>query len=1166
MGDNSENRPYTNIAALNFPIELKARARASGFDTVFVDSLALPASFFGLFNDDEKYRRSVESYAKWRIDFAPPADFLLTEKETTIISVMEKIVNRGRLTRLSGELEQEIFTILKRKDSNYSKKVAINSFLNYHLPNIPNEWHDGEKRPVLGNMTAEEYFYKNVFLKTVGQKYAKDILPQVLFESLVIDKKNVGRSVLLQRLDFLITHGDTAIAVEIDDPTHSNHKEKDNERDKILEKSGLPTYRVNAEDLAGGTGAVPALVEKLKEMYNNPVVGGIDKTLIGIKLAHQFQMILIETLKHGKIKIGERTRMAFDPKNIPALSAKEQNLILNVALSDLQELSHNIGKLYRDANYAFDEVKLVEFGDKTDLVITVNDNLDFAPESIIYIQDISYPLALLQNKFLKITKQKLVVNEKALSFVLNYIYRFNEFRPNQIDGIKQTIEGCDSIVLLPTGSGKSVVYQLLSYIMPGLVLVIDPITSLIEDQVDNLTRMGADRVLGITAATDNKGLLAMAMVAGHYNLVFMSPERLQIEGFRQALKKLCARSVVPVCAIDEAHCVSEWGHDFRTSYLNLANNCRSLLKTVDGGPAILALTGTASEAVLRDMERDLGISDDFVIRPSSFDRKEIEFMVVPVESAMKNVALERIVEVDLPKKFGMKFDDFYETCGDKTMSGIVFCPHVGGKYGVMQVLSDLHGMGVEAKEYAGRKPKNNPMDEEEWSEYKTSIAKQYKDNVFPLLAATKSFGMGIDKSNIRYTIHYGLPQSIEAFYQEAGRAGRDKEKAYSYVIVSNDYPEHNKHLLGPSSSLKEMKKSMDEHKWNEDDVDRMLFFHTNAFAGVEEELAEAKNVLSKIGDISKPRTVRISSFQADREKVEKVIYRLSILGVVRDYTVDFSSNEFSIDLGGFDKKAIIEKYGAYVRGYQDDDNFVESAKSAILNIDTNEPVEFVLRALEILLRDFVYNIIEQSRRSAFLQLLEVTRAAAKISDEKARSKMVREEILRYLGNTQIDLVRKISEAPDDLFQIREIVAGLSAKKRADLYAEVGRELQAYPQHPGLLFARAYIRAVTDTGDVVEIADVILAVSKFGLELYRIDRKKIVEAVSEMMNVLAMKDEEKYVELLNIIFQSDKIDREVLMGIAEKVPTGFKSVVMMNLLNKTMENLNITGKDEPWRVM
>ncbi|MBQ3440964.1 RecQ family ATP-dependent DNA helicase [Candidatus Saccharibacteria bacterium] len=1168
--EGKENRPYTNVAALNFPVELLARARASGFETVFMDTMALPADFFGLFNDDEEFRKNMESFAKWRIDFVPPAGFLssgfLSEKETAIISVIEKIVNRGRLTRLSLKLEQEVFGILKMKDGNFGKKVAVNSFLNYHLPNIPNEWHDGAKRPVLDNMTAEEYFYKKIFVGTLGMKYAKDILPQVSFESLVIDKKNLQSSVLSQRVDFLITHGNAAIAVEIDDPTHSNHKEKDDERDKILEKNGLPVFRIEAEDLAGGMGAVPALVRKLKEMYSDSVTGGIDKSLIGIKLAHQFQMILIELVKHGEIKIGERVRVAFDSKNIPSLSAKEQNLILTAALDDLRELSHNVGKLYRDANYAFDNVKIVEVGSKADYVITVNDNYDFEPSKIIYLQDISYPLPLIQNKFPKLVKQKLVVNEKALLFLLNYIYRFEGFRPNQIDGIRQTIEGNDSIVLLPTGSGKSVVYQLLSYIMPGVAIVVDPITSLIEDQVDNLMRMGADRVLGVTAATANKSFLARAMVAGHYNLVFMSPERLQIEGFRWALKKLCTRNVVPVCAIDEAHCVSEWGHDFRTSYLNLANTCRNLLKTRGDSPCILALTGTASEAVLRDMERDLGIDDDYVIRPTSFDRKEIEFVVVPVESSAKNVALEKIVEVDLPKKFGMDFDEFYETNGSDTMSGIVFCPHVGGKYGIMQILADLHGMGVEAKEYSGKKPKNNPMNEDEWSEYKTSIVKQYKDNVFPTLVATKSFGMGIDKPNIRYTIHYGLPQSIEAFYQEAGRAGRDREKAYSYVIVSNDFPEHNKHLLGPSSSLMDMKRSMDEHKWNGDDVDRMLFFHTSAFGGIEEELALTRNVLKKIGDISKSREVRIASFQADREKTEKVIYRLSILGVVKDYTVDFSANEFSVKLTGFDKKSIVENYGKYVRGYQDDDNFVEAARSVIENIATDEPVEFVIEALDVLLRDFVYNIIERSRRSAFLQLLEVATAAAKISDEKARSRMVREEILRYLGNTHIDLVRQITDAPDDLVQVLGIVDGLSVKKQADLYAEVGRSLQAYPQHPGLLLARAYIRITTNTGEVVEIADIITAVTKFGLELYRINRKKIVDVVSGMMDVLLMKDKNKYMELLNILFQNDTIDREVLMGIGEKVPTGFKSIVMMNLLNKAMEELNILRKDDLWRAM
>lgn len=1166
-GDRDEpgdNRPYTNIAALNFPIELEARPRASGYKTVFVDSMALPKNFFGMFNGNDEYRKSVESFAKWRIDFTPNNNPVLSEKETTIISVIEKIVNRGRLTRLSGELEKTVLKATKSKDDgDYDEEIAITSFKDYHLPNIPNEWHDGAKRGNLGGMTAEEYFYQNVFIETVGEDHAKDALPQVFFRSLVIDKTDVNDAILSQRIDFLITHECDSIAVEIDDPTHSNHRQKDDERDTILEKNGLTVYRINAEDLSSGSDSISALTKKLKEMYEDVVdADEIYESLIGTKLAHQFQMVLIELVKHGKIKYGEKAHIAFEPKNIPNVTPETQRIILDAALKDLQELSHNICKLYQTTSYAFDGFQIVD--DKADYLITVNDNYDYKQSSIIYIQDISYPLPLQQNKFPKITKQDLVADEKALCFVLNYIYRFNNFRPNQIDGIRQTIEGDDSIVLLPTGSGKSVVYQLLSYIMPGMVIVVDPITSLIEDQVDNLIRMGADRVLGITASTQNKGFLQRAMESGHFNLVFMSPERLQIDGFRESLRKLCSWSVIPVCAIDEAHCVSEWGHDFRTSYLNLANTCRNLLKTRHGTPCIIALTGTASEAVLKDMERDLGISDSYVIRPKSFDRKEIEFIVVSAQSNMKNTALERIIKQDLPTKFGMNFNKFYEPNGDKTMSGIIFCPHVGGKYGIMQILSDMNSLGINTKEYSGSRPKNSPMSDSEWANHKTAVAKQYKSNAFPLLAATKSFGMGIDKPNIRYTIHYGLPQSIESYYQEAGRAGRDRRQAYSYVIVSNDYPDHNMRLLGPSSSLADMKRSMDEHKWNGDDVDRMLFFHTNSFGGVEDELMEARNVLNKIGDIDKARFVTISSFQSDREKVEKVIYRLSILGVVEDYTIDFATNEFNITLNDFDKDAIINNYGAYVRRYQDDDNFVRNAESSIESIDGSDPTKFVLKALDVLLREFVYNIIERSRRSAFEQLLEVTTNASKITDEKLRSKMVREEILRYLGNTQVDLVKKISDSPGDLRQIKPLVDKLSTKKQQDLYAEVGRALQAYPQHPGLLLSRAYIRILNSIEDVNEIADTISAVIRFGFQLYRIDNNQITTTISNVINTLSKKDKKNYAELVNIISQDEKIDQEIRNGLEEKVPDEFKSIVLLNRINETMAQLNTIGKDDIWQ--
>ena len=355
-----DNRPYVNIAALDFPVELEVRPRASGFETVFIDSMALPKNFFNMLDDDE-YRKSVESFAKWRIDFTPGDHPPLSEKETTIISIIEKIINRGRLTRLSEKLEKVVLKATKSEDDgSYNKAIALMSFKDYHLPNIPNEWHDGVKRGDLGDMTAEEFFYKNIFIKIAGENHAKDALPQVLFKSLIIDKTNVSSAILSQRVDFLITHECDAIAVEIDDPTHSNHKQKDNERDAILEQNGLSVFRVDIKDLAAGGISATPLAERLKKMYLDAVdTDEIYESLIGIKLAHQFQMVLIELVKHGKIGYGKKVRLTFDPKNIPNLTEKTQKTILEAALEDLQELSQNICKLYQTPYNAFDNFELV---------------------------------------------------------------------------------------------------------------------------------------------------------------------------------------------------------------------------------------------------------------------------------------------------------------------------------------------------------------------------------------------------------------------------------------------------------------------------------------------------------------------------------------------------------------------------------------------------------------------------------------------------------------------------------------------------------------------------------------------------------------------------------------------------------------------------------------
>lgn len=1166
----NKNRPYLNVATLNFPVELRARPRSDGFETIFIDGIALPSDVFAMFNGNESFKRSVASFAKWRMDFAQDACHELTDKETAIISVIEKIVNRGRLTRLSEKLERAIFR--ETKDAvggSYNEETILSTLEHYNSPNIPNELLDGSERDELNGLSAEEYFYSEIFINIAGEWNVKDVLPQAHLDSLVIEKEDVDRIVLSQRVDFLITHGDRAIVVEIDDPTHYGHFQKDDERDKLLEKNGLKVFRVDAEDLACKGPTTMALVKELEAMYGDvDVYEGsyvdVYDSLIATKLAHQFQVVLIELIKCGKLKYGQNVKVGFNYHNIPCLESRIQRATLRAALDDLRELSRNICKLYRSEEGAFDGI---EIADKDpDYFITINDNYDYDPRKIIYIQDISFPLPIIQNTFYQIKRQRLAFDEDALGFLLKYIYRFDGFRPNQIDGIRQTIEGYDTIVLLPTGSGKSVVYQLLSFVMPGMVLVFDPIISLIEDQIDNLSRIGVDRALGITANTEYKPQLMLAMAMGHYSMAFVSPERLQMEGFRSALARLSSRSVIPVCAIDEAHCVSEWGHDFRLSYLNLANTCRHLLKSEGAPPCILALTGTASEAVLKDMERDLQIDDSYVIRPDSFDRKEIEFIVVPSLSTDKQSALTQILSKDLPRKFGVGLYNFFQANGDDTMSGIVFCPHVNGKYGVESIRSCCNNLGIDTEIYAGSKPKYMPGSEDDWSKHKASTAKRFKDNDFSLLAATKSYGMGIDKPNIRYTIHYGLPQSIEAYYQEAGRAGRDRKKSYSYVIVSNDYPESNKKVLSPSSSIGDMQESMDSHKQFGDDVDRMLFFHTRAFEGVEDEIESATKVLDKIGKIGSARLVTVAEFKDDREKFERVIYRLAVLGIVEDYTVDFAAKEFNITLNEFSKKAVVKCYGEYVRRYQDDEEFVRSQQALIECIDDYDSNKFTLEALRVLLKEFVYNIIERSRRNAFAQLLEVTTNAAKIEDESKRSQLMRQEILRYLGNTQVNTVKRISDNPRNLRQIKTLVDKLKPDKRKDLYAEVGRTLQAYPQHPALLLSQIYIRILNGTDGASNIVDAIITVIDFGRKNYNIDDEQMVSAISSIVNKLGELNKKEYVDLINILSQTDQIDDELRARLLGNVLPVAQPIARMNYVNKMTEKLRCLGKDGVWRTM
>lgn len=333
--------------------------------------------------------------------------------------------------------------------------------------------------------------------------------------------------------------------------------------------------------------------------------------------------------------------------------------------------------------------------------------------------------------------------EQKLRQTLKQYWAFDSFRPLQLEAITSALNGNDTLVLLPTGGGKSIIYQLPTLVSEGLCLVITPLISLMKDQIDAL------RAKGINAIAIHSGLTSRQIdialdncVYGDVKFLYIAPERISSESFRMRLDKMNVCFV----AVDEAHCISQWGYDFRPSYLRIAR-----IRQIKPDVPIIALTASATPNVVEDIMSKLTFSTKNIFR-STFARANISYIVRKCED-----------------RFGQLMSVIDKVPG----CGIVY---VRTREGAEQLAQQLLQSGISADFYHGGM--THPM--------RTYKQDGWIKDECRVMVATNAFGMGIDKADVRFVVHWDICDSLEAYYQEAGRAGRDGKRSYALLLSSPD--------------------------------------------------------------------------------------------------------------------------------------------------------------------------------------------------------------------------------------------------------------------------------------------------------------------------------------------------------------------------------------------